>query len=434
MLQLFGAGIISLWLETIGIQPPTWQPQELLTPNLLLLEHQDPSIKATVKQYLERLSQKGFIQAEQGIWIQSGDNLLANYAGDKPLPAASLTKVATSLASLKTWKPGYQFVTQIGATGPIDNGVLQGDLVIQGSGDPLFVWEEAISLGNTLNTMGINRVMGDLVITGNFGMNYETDPGLAGNLLREGLNAQAWSPEAEAQYSTMPKGTPRPHVVIAGIVRPAVAPPLQQRLLISHQSLHLFELLKQMNIYSNNAMAEMLAASLGGASVVAQQAAIAAEVPPTEIQLLNGSGLSPENRISPRAVCGMFQAIQRQLQPYNLTIADLFPVAGRDRGTLETRKIPQAAVVKTGTLWDVSALAGVIPTRDYSSVWFAIINRGEGVEEFRDQQDQLLQALSQHWGAAQTLPPAFRYHPIMERVGETSRNTILLPHAAQPSS
>lgn len=431
MLQLFSAGVISLWLETVGI--PATKLDSVAASNALLLSHQEPVTEAAVRQYLKQLSQRGSIQTNQGIWIQSDYTLLANHQGTTPLPAASLTKVATSLVSLKAWGPNYQFVTQVGATGPVQNGVLQGDLIIQGVGDPLFIWEEAISLGNALNTIGINRVQGDLVVVGRFAMNYESNPTMAGNLLREGLNSKAWSGEAKTQFGTLPPGTPQPQVVIDGAVRVATTPP-KQTPLIRHRSLPLAQLLRQMNIYSNNKMADMFATSLGGANVVAQQAAMAAGVPQVEIQLINGSGLGQENQISPRAACGLFQAIQRYLQPYDLTVADVFPVAGRDVGTLQARHIPTSAIIKTGTLWDVSTLAGAIPTRNHGPVWFAIMNQGSNVTDFRVQQDVLLQKLLQHWGSAQSLPLELRVSPSADQIGDRARNEILLNQETSPSS
>jgi D-alanyl-D-alanine carboxypeptidase/D-alanyl-D-alanine-endopeptidase (penicillin-binding protein 4) len=62
-----------------------------------------------------------------------------------------LTKIATSLAALKTWGPSYQFETLISATGPVQNGVLQGDLVIKAVAIR-FVWEEAIALVTDLTS------------------------------------------------------------------------------------------------------------------------------------------------------------------------------------------------------------------------------------------------------------------------------------------
>jgi D-alanyl-D-alanine carboxypeptidase/D-alanyl-D-alanine-endopeptidase (penicillin-binding protein 4) len=161
-----------------------------------------------------------------------------------------------------------------------------------------------------------------------------------------------------------------------------------------------------MNIYSNNEIAEMLAQSVGGAQVVAQVAAAAAKVPQAEIQLLNGSGLALENRISPRAATAMLMAIEDKYQSQSLGVKDLFPTSGRDKvGTMIHRSIPIGTTIKTGTLNTVSALAGVIPTRDRGQVWFAIINHGNDVSQFRQQQDLFLQRLSQHWQLSTLQPP-----------------------------
>lgn len=433
MLQLFGSGLISLWLEMAGLQPKPVEALEFFTlnsrPGLVLTRDSNPFAAGTVQEYLRQLEAAGLVSNDQGIWLQSGPVLLANNQGTEPLPAASITKVATSLAALKTWGPNYQFETLVGATGPINNGVLQGDLVIQGGGDPFFVWEEAIALGNSLNRMGIKRITGNLVIAGNFAMNYKTNPLQAGQLLQQATNSASWSREATAQYLMMPQGTPRPQVAIAGTVQVTSLPNPKQILLVRHRSLPLSEILKEMNIYSNNEMSEMLAQNLGGAQVVQSTAARSVGVPPQEIQLINGSGLGVENRISPRAACAMLMAIQRELLPSQLSVADLFPVSGRDRrGTMEARRIPQAAVIKTGTLRDVSALAGVMPTRDRGLVWFAIMNRGTNVEGLRAKQDQLLQRLVKQWQVTSTVPAAITPKSLNSTptpLGAASRNEIL---------
>jgi D-alanyl-D-alanine carboxypeptidase/D-alanyl-D-alanine-endopeptidase (penicillin-binding protein 4) len=64
---------------------------------------------------------------------------------------------------------------------------------------------------------------------------------------------------------------------------------------------------------------------------------------------------------------------------------------------MQNRTIPTGIGVKTGTLNRVSALAGVIPTQSNGLIWFAIINSGNQTEYYRQQQDQLLQQLAQHW-------------------------------------
>ena len=365
----------------------------------------DAATTATIQQYLKSLSAQGFPQSAQGIWIQAGDRLLANHQGTTPLSAASLTKVATSLAALQTFGADHRFETVLATTGTVENGVVKGDLIVQGNGDPFFVWEEAIAVGNALNQMGIKQVTGDLIIVGRFFMNFETDPGKSGNLLKQGLNSKTWSGEAAAQYQTLPPGTPKPTVAIAGDVKLATAPPSNATGLVRHRSLPLAELLKKMNRFSNNMMAEIVASTVGGAKVVSAKAAQATGMPQSEILLVNGSGLAVENRISPRAVAAMFLAIEQYLKPANMTIADIFAVVGQDEGILDGRKLPSGLVTKSGSLNEVSALAGALPTNQQGVVWFVMMNGGgANLEGFRASQEKLLSTLATQWGAAGSVP------------------------------
>ena len=392
-------------------------------PSIASPDNPDPATQQKIEQYFNGLAAKGFSKENQGIWIQTGNTLLANHQGTVPLPAASLTKVATSLATLSTFGPDHQFITLIGTTGPIQNGVLQGDLVIQGGEDPFFVWEEAIALGNLLNQMGIKQVKGNLVITGKFYMNFEFDPLKSGNLLKQGLNAQIWPPQARTQYLTLPPGTLQPQVAIAGSVQVSPSTPSNVRPLVRHYSFPLAELLKKMNQYSNNTMAEMLANAVGGAQIVSYKAASAAGVPQTEIILVNGSGLSELNRISPRAACAMFLALERYLQPHNMSVGDLFAIVGQDEGILNQRQLPPLTVVKSGSLDAVSALAGALPTQQQSTVWFATMNVGNNLEGFRAQQESLLKDFVNQWRAVQSLPAELKPNPA--RNSKTSRNQIV---------
>ncbi len=440
MLELLQSGLISMWLQLAWLQVDgqLLKPQPGFSlmlwpgvPGFVLPGNQDPITQNTVQQYLQKLSSHGITVSHQGIWMQSGLAELANYQGTVPRSAASLTKVATSLVALQQLGPNYQFATLIKAKGPVTNGVVQGDLLVIGSGDPLFVWEEAIAVGNALNQMGIKRVNGNLIVSSQFYMNYEDNPRVAGELLLEALDATKWSVEATEAFSTLPQNTPKPQVEILGQVKVATGNLSDQDavLLLRHQSPILANLIKEMNKFSNNEMAHMLAHVVGGSEVIQTQAADSAGVPENEIQLINGSGLGVENRISPRAVGAMLVAIQSYVQKFGLSVADLFPIAGFEPSTVDGRKIPPGTVVKTGTLSAVSALAGVIPSRDRGLVWFAIINSGDDVDALRDGQDELLQQLIKQWGTVTTIPKPIAPHtkvgsPPDFSFGDPKRNEI----------
>jgi serine-type D-Ala-D-Ala carboxypeptidase/endopeptidase (penicillin-binding protein 4) len=445
VLDLLSSGLISIGLSMMGVEIRSVDTFALLAGGAgwTLPALPESEISTLLDRYLQQLETEGKPATDQGIWLQSGVQTLADRAGTIPRPAASITKIATSLAALKTWDSDRQFETLISVRGTLENGVVQGDLVVTGGSDPLFVWQEAIEVGNALNRSGLRRVTGDLIIEGPFAMNFESDLQKAGQLLKEALNSELWSPEAQAEYEKLPSGTSKPEINIEGTVKTRFHSPKDDSKsffqptpettpLLRHQSLPLARLLKEMNVHSNNEMAQMLADAVGGAAVVAQTAAREAGVPLAEIQLINGSGLGEENRISPRAACAMFVAIQRHLLPLGLNVGDVFPVMGRDVGTLEDRQMPQASAVKTGTLWNVSALVGVLPTRDRGLVWFAILNGGgDYTDNFRARQDTLLQTLQQEWGGKPHRFPPLATTPTPTlaadryRLGAIDRNQLL---------
>lgn len=410
--------LIAAWMMSITPSPPLLRSTNLSdwvaeVPLQALLEPQtrpDEAALRDLQAYLDVLERYGWAAEGQGVWLQSGQDVLAQNQGKVPLPAASLTKIATTLVALDRWGSDYQFVTRISAIGTLENGVLQGDLVVQGGGNPLFVWEEAIAVANQLQDLGIERVAGQLIVTGPFFMNYELDPIVAGTLLLQAFDGALWGNEIAQQYALMPAETPRPSITIEGGVAAlgsAQVERLSPRPLVNHSSLRLAQLLKLMNLYSNNFMADLLGDMLGGGAALSRRSSELTGVPTDEIQLANGSGLGVENQLSARAATAMLRAIQARLRPWDLGVVDVFPVAGLDRGTLKGRKLPPDTAVKTGTLATVSALAGALPTRDRGLVWFSIINFGSNLVELRAQQDYLLQALAQVWGEAETgdLPP-----------------------------
>ncbi|HBB35953.1 MAG TPA: hypothetical protein DC064_30295 [Cyanobacteria bacterium UBA9273] len=166
MSQRIGTGLLAsaigaVWLVKImgmqgatleKVQPLVWQQMPLFT-----LPKSDPLAVAVRDEYLKAWETKGAAEVNQGIWMQSDMAVLADHQGTVPLPAASLTKIATTLAALNKWGPDHLFETLVSATGPIENGVLKGDLVISGSGDPLFVWEEAIAVNFSLFLTHVSR-------------------------------------------------------------------------------------------------------------------------------------------------------------------------------------------------------------------------------------------------------------------------------------
>ncbi len=77
---------------------------------------------------------------------------------------ASTLKVLTTFAALDALGPNYHWHTRAYRTGPIVQGHLQGDLIIQGGGDPFMSAERWWSFARALHNEGLLHIDGDLVI------------------------------------------------------------------------------------------------------------------------------------------------------------------------------------------------------------------------------------------------------------------------------
>lgn len=65
----------------------------------------------------------------------SGDTLVSHNAGKLFIPASN-QKLLTGAVALQLLGPDFRFQTHVGATGAVADGVLQGHLVVSGTGDP----------------------------------------------------------------------------------------------------------------------------------------------------------------------------------------------------------------------------------------------------------------------------------------------------------
>jgi len=78
------------------------------------------------------------------------------------LPPASVAKVLTALYALEFLGAERRFVTRLLATGPIEAGVLKGDLILAGGGDPTLNTDQLAELAQALKNKGIRSISGGL--------------------------------------------------------------------------------------------------------------------------------------------------------------------------------------------------------------------------------------------------------------------------------
>ncbi|MGH8714476.1 MAG: D-alanyl-D-alanine carboxypeptidase/D-alanyl-D-alanine endopeptidase [Casimicrobiaceae bacterium] len=82
----------------------------------------------------------------------------------RPMSAASTMKLVTTLAGLELLRPDFRWKTEAYAAGQISGGVLQGDLVLKGYGDPKITVEQFQELIARLRATGLTQITGDLVV------------------------------------------------------------------------------------------------------------------------------------------------------------------------------------------------------------------------------------------------------------------------------
>lgn len=91
--------------------------------------------------------------------VKSGLRLEAVH-GQLGLPPASVAKSLTALYALDRLGPDYRFRTRLIADGPVADGVLKGDLILAGGGDPTLDTDGLAALAGQLKTVGIREVRG----------------------------------------------------------------------------------------------------------------------------------------------------------------------------------------------------------------------------------------------------------------------------------
>ena len=367
-----------------------------------------PNAVRTLFPALAEVSVPGY----SGILIESldGNVVLETNSGQVFNPASNV-KVATAYAVLKTFGPDFRFLTNVYTDGAIDRttGTLNGNVYVSGK-DPMFGFSHAVTLADELNKLGIHSVTGDLVVTDNFAMNYSGSSLSSGHALFASMDAAKRSPAATRAWMNYLSYSGKfsqtngvPSVMFTGSVY--VQPiPSSLQLLFTHESAPMREIIKATLCYSNNFLAERLGDMLGGPYAVARLVQLNANIQPVEFSIQTASGLG-YNRVTPNAMMLLLRALRSDLARYKMTFADIMPVAGIDKGTLENRfdaDFSTGSVVgKTGTLGQtdagVSALSGEINTRN-GRYLFVIFNQRGSVGKFRAFQNNFVSLVQSQFG------------------------------------
>jgi D-alanyl-D-alanine carboxypeptidase/D-alanyl-D-alanine-endopeptidase (penicillin-binding protein 4) len=324
--------------------------------------------------------------------LDSGQELFALRENVPRIPA-SVQKLYTTASALLRLGPSATLDTTVvtGAGALVDAfGVLHGDLVLVGAGDPFFGDATAASLARAVRALGIRRIDGAVVgdesrfDARRSGRAAGYDPELGGVLSalaydggffrgRVRLDAARF---AATRFAARLRAL---GVQASGASRAGAAPAGARRLaMIPSRSVG--ELARFVNVPSNNFAAEMLLKDLGASYRDAGTTAAGADVARDTLddvgvrpRIADGSGLSRDDRTTPREVVRLLERMHGQ--DVARTFRDSLAIPG-STGTVRRRMRGTPAArcrVKTGTLRDVSALAGYCAAAGGRDLGFALL-------------------------------------------------------------
>ncbi len=92
------------------------------------------------------------------------DNIIADYNGQTFMLPASTQKVFTALAAKLALGDSFQFQTALLTNGKVQNGQLNGDLIVRFTGDPDLTSGQLFNLLSELKKQNINKITGNLIL------------------------------------------------------------------------------------------------------------------------------------------------------------------------------------------------------------------------------------------------------------------------------
>ena len=347
--------------------------------------------------------------------LATGQVVFSHNAARSLVPASN-EKLAVTYAALVALGPAFRMHTDVLATGVRSGATWRGNLVLKGFGDPTLSTGDLGRLAQQVHAAGIRRVTGKVVGDETFFDGRRMAPGWKPSFYLNESPALSALAVDRGRYRGRLSGNPA--LAAASVLRSALARAgvtVMQRSavgrargrvtpLATDYSPPLWSVIRFMDRESDNFTAELLLKQLGalygqagttaaGAAVVMRLLA-ADGVPLAGVRIVDGSGLSSLDRLTPRALVAILRAAWTSTTVRRALLAAL-PVAGRN-GTLRHRMVSGptrgAVFAKTGTTRLASSLAGYVKGR-YA---FAILQNGKPVASWwaRVAQDRFVTVLA----------------------------------------
>ncbi len=120
---------------------------------------------ALAKKINELIESSEFANARWGVFVVSlkDGRVLAARDAQKLFTPASVQKLLTSVVALEKLGADFRWKTSVFASNKIENGVLDGDLILYGQGAPDLSDEGIENLANQLKAKGLQKIKGNII-------------------------------------------------------------------------------------------------------------------------------------------------------------------------------------------------------------------------------------------------------------------------------
>ena len=376
---------------------------------------QAAGLKATQRALARQMRHAGRFSGALVVDLSTGRTVYSLRPGWRRLPASVEKLYTSSTALLQFGSAGRLDTTVLGDVGIAGDGTLAGNLYLRGGGDPTLSDASIAAIAAGLRAQGLRRITGGVIGDASFfdpfrgppstGLATSIDVGpLSGLDIDHGFDGRHFQKDppgfaAHALGQALKRRGVRIALRSRASVTPSGAVPL-----LDWPSPAMADIVRLMNQPSDNFMAETLIKAIGARfGGVGSTAAGAAVVRDTVARLgvrpvvVDGSGLSRRDRTSPREVVSLLRTMLGLRS--GTAFATSLAVAGQS-GTLELRMRRTAATGrcagKTGTLHDVSNLAGYCTTLSGERLAFAFLMNRIDPLYAHVLQDRMTNAIAQY--------------------------------------
>lgn len=113
-----------------------------------------------------------------GIVVQktNASKALIDINGSQAMNPASTMKLLTTFSALEILGPAYRWKTEVYLDGKLENGVLQGNLIFKGYGDPKLTVDQFWMWLRELRQRGLREIRGNIVLDQSFFEPVKNDP------------------------------------------------------------------------------------------------------------------------------------------------------------------------------------------------------------------------------------------------------------------